>query len=64
MSIALPVVDISYGLPAAAGHYITSHNISLQEIEDITVIMILASLEAVVSKHKTSLRPLRRPESS
>ena len=62
MSIALPVVDISYGLPAAAGHYITSHNISLQEIEDITVI-ILASLEAVVSKHKTSLKLLHRPES-
>ena len=64
MSIALPVVDISYGLTAAAGHYRTSQDISLQEIEDITVIMILASLEAVVSKHKTSLKLLHRPESS
>jgi TetR/AcrR family transcriptional regulator, fatty acid biosynthesis regulator len=64
MDIALPIVDISYGLPAAAGHYITRHDTALQEIEDITVIMILGSLEAIVSKHKTSLKPLRRPKSN
>ena len=64
MDIARPVVDISYGLPAAAGHYITSHDTALQEIEDITVIMILGSLEAIASKHKTSLKLLRRPESN
>ena len=61
MDIALPAVDISFGLPAAAGHYITRHDTALQDIEDITVIMILASLEAIAGKHKTSLRPLRRP---
>jgi AcrR family transcriptional regulator len=64
MDIALPVVDISYGLPSAAGHYITRHDTDLRDIEDITVIMILGSLEAVAGKHKTSLKPLRRPETS
>lgn len=62
MDIAIPVVDISYGLPNAAGHYITRHDIELQNIEDITVAMILGSLEAVMDKHKTSLKPLKRRE--
>lgn len=64
MDVALPVVDISYGLPLAAGHYINRHDTDLRDIEDITVIMILGSLEAVAGKHKTSLKPLRRPETS
>jgi TetR/AcrR family transcriptional regulator, fatty acid biosynthesis regulator len=60
MDIALPVIDISYGLPSAAGHYITHHDTNLQTIEDITVTMILGSLEAVQKKYQTSLKPLRR----
>ena len=62
MDIAIPVVDISYGLPNAAGHYITRHDIELQNIEDITVAMILGSLEAVMDRYKTSLKPLKRRE--
>jgi AcrR family transcriptional regulator len=60
MDIALPVVDISYGLPAAAGHYIVHHDTDLQRIEDITVAMILGSLEAVQKKYHASLKPLRK----
>jgi AcrR family transcriptional regulator len=58
MDIALPTVDISYGLPAAAGHYIVHHDTDLQRIEDITVAMILGSLEGVQKKYHTSLKPL------
>lgn len=60
MDIAQPVVDISYGLPAAAGHYIVHHDTDFQRIEDITVAMILGSLEAVQKKYHASLKPLRK----
>jgi len=60
MDIALPVTDISYGLPSAAGHYITHHETNIQTIEDITVTMILGSLESVQKKYQTTLKPLRR----
>jgi AcrR family transcriptional regulator len=58
MELARPVIDISYGLPAAAGHYITHHDSNLQTIEDITVTMIIGSLQAIKEKYETSLRPL------
>lgn len=61
MQIALPVVGISYGIPAAAGHYITHHEADVQNIENITVIMILGSLEAVVGSYPMSLQTLRKP---
>lgn len=60
MSIALPAVDISFGLPAAAGHYLTRHKANRQTIEDITVIMILGSFEALMKKFELSLKPLKR----
>lgn len=59
-----PVVDISFGLPAAAGHYLTRHDISLETLEDITVTMILGSIEAVQARFRTAFRPLRSPLSS
>jgi len=55
------VVGISYGIPAAAGHYITHHEADVQNIENITVIMILGSLEAVVGSYPMSLQTLRKP---
>jgi AcrR family transcriptional regulator len=64
IDIALPVIDISYGMPAAAGHYIIHHDINLQTIEDITVVMILGSLEAIQKNYDSSLRPLRKPQVS
>ena len=59
-SIAKPAVDISYGLPAAAGHYITRHDTNLQTIEDITVTMILGSIEAIRENYNRSLKPLKK----
>jgi AcrR family transcriptional regulator len=57
---AIPVIDISFGLPAAAGHYLTNSDTDRQTIEDITVIMMLGGLEAIKQKHQTSLKPLVR----
>lgn len=54
-----PVVDISFGLPAAAGQYLLRHNANRQTVEDITVTMILGTIEAVQTRYKTALRPLQ-----
>lgn len=61
LSVAIPAVDISFGMPAAAGHYLTRHDVSRQTIEDITVAMIIGSIEAIRSKYDTSLKPLQKP---
>ncbi|MDB9734101.1 TetR/AcrR family transcriptional regulator, partial [Porticoccaceae bacterium] len=39
MEVARATVDISYGMPTAAGQYLIHNDISLQMIEDITVAM-------------------------
>lgn len=56
-----PVVDISFGLPAAAGHYLLRHKASRQTVEDITVTMILGTIEAVQTRYKTAFKPLQSP---
>lgn len=63
MEIARQTVDISYGIPAAAGQYINHHDADPELIEDITVTMILGSLEAVQKKYKTSLKRLGKRKS-
>lgn len=60
MEIAVPVVDISYGLPAAAGQYLIHHDTDIQTIEDITVTMIIGSIEAIQKKYDISLKHLRK----
>lgn len=60
LEIALPAVDISFGMPAAAGHYLIKHNASRQTIEDITVAMILGSIEALSKSYKTSFKLLKK----
>ena len=47
MEVARATVDISYGMPTAAGQYLIHNDISLQMIEDITVAMILGSYQAI-----------------
>jgi AcrR family transcriptional regulator len=60
MTIAVPAVDISFGMPAAAGHYLTRHDVSRQTVEDITVVMILGTFESLIEKYQVSLKPLKR----
>lgn len=58
LEVARPAVDISFGLPAAAGHYLIRHEISRQEVEDITVAMIIASIQAINNQYRVSFKPL------
>ena len=60
IDIAKPVVDISFGMPAAAGNYLIHHHANRQTIEDITVAMIVGSVEAIRRKYDSAFRPLVR----
>ncbi len=64
MNVALPAVDISFGMPAAAGHYLIRHDVSRQTIEDITVAMIIGSINGLMGSYKMSFKPLKKRESS
>lgn len=61
--LALAVTDISFGLPANAGAYFLHGNMSRQEIEDITVTMILGSMEALQKRYRTQ-DPTPKPAST
>lgn len=60
MNVALPAVDISFGMPAAAGHYLIRHDVSRQTIEDITVAMIIGSINGLMGNYKMSFKPLKK----
>ena len=60
LELARLLVDISFGLPAAAGNYLIHHETDIETVEDITVTMILGSLEAVEKKNRVSFKRLRR----
>ena len=59
---ARTIVDISYGIPAAAGRFLIHNEADPEKIEKITSMMILGSLEAVKNNYRTSLKPLRKPD--
>ncbi len=48
--LARAATDISFGIPAAAGAYLLHSEASLEEVEEITVTMILGSLDALQKK--------------
>ena len=58
METALAAVDISFGMPAAAGHYLIRHNVSRRKIEDITTTMIIGSISALHKNYQTTFKPL------
>ncbi len=58
--LARAATDISFGLSAAAGNYLLRSKMSLAEIEDVTVTMILGSFAAVRSEYQTSKKKLKR----
>lgn len=58
--LATAATDISFGLPATAGAFYLHNDMSREEIENITVTMILGSLNAVQSDYSTRLQPLKR----
>ena len=58
LGLAEAVVDISFGLPAAGGHYLIREGTDRGLVEDITVTMITGSIQAVLDKYGTSRKKL------
>ena len=59
--IAKAVVDISFGLPAAGGHYLIRHDLDRDTVEELTATMILGSIQAVKDKFDLSEKALSKP---
>ncbi len=60
MDLAIPASSISFGLPVAAGDYLDSKDVDLKIIEDVTVSMIIGSIEALQKNYTTMLKPISR----
>jgi len=58
--VARAATDISFGLPATAGAYFLRGGIELEEIENITVTMILGSITRLKNVYSTNYLPLKR----
>lgn len=59
--LAHAATDISLGLPATAGAYYLHNNMPRQQVEDLTVTMILGTFGALRNEHGLRRRKLIRP---
>jgi TetR/AcrR family transcriptional regulator, fatty acid biosynthesis regulator len=57
---ARAATDMSFGIPTAAGYFLTRHNYSRQEIEDIAVNMILGGFNQLASDYLLKRRSLKK----
>lgn len=60
MDLARAATDISFGLPSAAGHYLLRGEMPREEIEDLTVSMILGSITQFQADYLARQRKLDR----
>lgn len=58
--IARAATDISFGIPSAAGMYLLRRRLPLEEVEDLTVTMILGTFTAIKSDYTINKTRLRR----
>ena len=58
--LARATTDISFGLPAAAGEYLLRTGMDLQQLEDLTVTMIIGTFTAARNDYLTKKRRLKR----
>ncbi|OYQ29365.1 TetR family transcriptional regulator [Sandarakinorhabdus cyanobacteriorum] len=58
--IARAATDISFGLPAAAGAYLLQRRLSRDVLEDLTVTMILGTLNELKREQMARRLPIRR----
>jgi len=58
--IAEAATDISFGLPATAGAYLLQRKLSRDQLEDLTVTMIMGTLNELKREHTARLQPIRR----
>lgn len=59
IEIARAVTDISFGVPSAAGAYLLKHGADIDDLEDITVAMIIGSVNGVRDDYMTRRRKLK-----
>ncbi len=60
METARAVTDISFGVPASAGSYLLRHDVDMDELEDITVSMIIGTINGVRDDYMVRKRPIKR----
>jgi len=60
MELARAASDISFGLPATAGAYFLHNDMTREEIENITVTMIMGSFKGLKNDYIMRHRPLKR----
>ena len=60
LNLARAATDISFGLPAAAGEYLLRSEMSVEEVEDLTVSMILGSITQFQADYRSRRRKLTR----
>jgi hypothetical protein len=58
--IAKAATDISFGLPAAAGAYLQQRKLSRDQLEDMTVTMIMGTFNELMREQTARLRPIHR----
>jgi hypothetical protein len=58
--IAEAAIDISFGLPAAAGTYLLQRKLSRDQLEDLTVTMVMGTLNELKREQTARLQPIRR----
>ena len=58
--LARAAIDISFGLPSVAGHYLLKGEMPLKEVEDLTVSMILGSFTQFHTDYLARQRKLAR----
>lgn len=65
MELTIPATSISFGIPVAAGNYLHSaDDVDFQTIEDLTVSMIIGSVEVLHRNYATMLKPIHRDTDS
>ncbi len=60
MDTARAVTDISFGVPASAGSYLLRHDMDLDELVEITVSMIIGTINGVRDDYMVRKRILER----
>lgn len=60
MEKARAVTDISFGVPSAAGAYLLRHDVDLEDLVDLTVSMIIGSVNGVRNDYMTRKMKLSR----
>lgn len=60
LETARAVTDISFGVPSAAGAYLLHHDVDVDDLEDITVAMIIGSVNGVRNDYMMRKRKLLR----